>query len=164
MTRSTNSSRDLDRATDAAVGASRALVAVAARSIAELEDVTLPQFRALVILASRGPRSSGELASMLGVHPSTLTRLVDRLAAKDLVTRSTPSDRREVVVAIAARGVEALRTVTEARRREVRDVMKRVPPDRRAAVAEAFAQFADAAGEVPENEWAVVLSPPEPPT
>ena len=163
MTRSNNSSRDLDRATDAAVEASRALVAVAARSIAELEDVTLPQFRALVLLASRGPHLSGELASMLGVHPSTLTRLVDRLAGKDLVTRSTASDRREVVVAIATRGVEAVRAVTEARRQELREVMKRIPPDRRTAVVEAFRDFADAAGEVPENEWAVVLSPPEPP-
>jgi hypothetical protein len=41
--------------------------------------------------------------------------------------------------------------------------MKRITPDRRPAVVEAFQEFTRAAGEVPESEWAVVLSPPEPP-
>ena len=41
---------------DAFVAASRALVAVAARSLADLsDDITLPQYRALVVLRTRGP-------------------------------------------------------------------------------------------------------------
>jgi len=42
---------------DTVLAASRALVAVAARSLAAAGDeVTLPQYRALVVLAARGPR------------------------------------------------------------------------------------------------------------
>jgi DNA-binding MarR family transcriptional regulator len=152
-------SRDLDRATDAALGASRALVAISARSVAALDDVTLPQYRALVVLASVGPSSSGDLAAQLSVHPSTVTRLVDRLVAKRLVARSTPADRREVTVTIAPAGVAALEAVSAVRRAELRRVMRAIPPDQRAEVVAAFEAFRDAAGELPEDEWSTVLSP-----
>ena len=69
----------LPTVTDAVLRASRALVGVAARSLAEVEDdVTLPQFRALVVLAA-GERQLGELAEALDVHPSSATRLCTRL-------------------------------------------------------------------------------------
>jgi DNA-binding MarR family transcriptional regulator len=90
----------MDAALEAALTTSRALVGIAARSMSHLDDVTLSQYRALVVLAAHGPLRSGDLADHLGVHPSTLTRLVDRLAAKRLVSRSHPSSRREVVVAL----------------------------------------------------------------
>ena len=46
--------------------ASRVLVAIAARSLAEAgEDVTLTQYRSLVVLASRGPQRVAELAEVL---------------------------------------------------------------------------------------------------
>ncbi len=45
-----------DELVDAVLGASRALVAVAARSLVNVaEDVTLAQYRVLVELAARGP-------------------------------------------------------------------------------------------------------------
>src|SRR5947209_15436601 len=65
---------------DAVLGASRALVAVAARSLGDLaEDVTLAQYRVLVELAARGPQRVAELAGVLGVERSTATRMCDRL-------------------------------------------------------------------------------------
>ena len=59
-------------------------MAIAARSLAEAGDVTLPQFRVLVILASRGPRRVRDLADDLGVNPSGASRLCDRLSGKGL--------------------------------------------------------------------------------
>ena len=82
---------DVDAVTDAVLTASRALVGVAARSLAVVDaEVTLPQYRALVVLAARGPRLVGELADELSIHPSTETRLrrreiatiVERVPAK----------------------------------------------------------------------------------
>ncbi len=72
------------------------LVSVAARSLAGVTDkVTLPQYRALVVLAAVGPRTRA-LAEVLGVHSSTLTRLCDRLVNKDLITRGeSPTNRRK---------------------------------------------------------------------
>src|SRR5579875_2119893 len=87
-------------ATDELLTASRALVAVAARSLALVEDqVTLPQYRALVILASREELRPVDLAGVLGVSPSTATRMCDRLVRKGLVDRlHRDTDRREVGV------------------------------------------------------------------
>src|ERR1700753_1331614 len=73
---------------DAVLTASRTLVAVAARSLgAAAEDTTLAQYRALVVLASRGPQRMGDLAEALGVTPSTAGRMCDRLVRKELIRR-----------------------------------------------------------------------------
>jgi len=69
-----------DDLVDTVLAASRALVAVAARSLAAAGDeVTLPQYRALVVLAASGPQGTADLAAALAVNPSTATRMCDRL-------------------------------------------------------------------------------------
>ena len=51
--------RDVTEIVDAVLRASRVLVAVAARSLVGVDrEVTVPQFRALVVLASRGALTS----------------------------------------------------------------------------------------------------------
>jgi DNA-binding MarR family transcriptional regulator len=149
--------KNLDDITDAVLVASRALVGVAARSLAAVEhEVTLPQFRALVVLASRGPVNSGALADELAVHPSTGTRLCDRLVAKGLVTRDHhPDNRREVVVTITPKGRTIVDDVTVARRREIATIVRRVPSELRPAMVDALQAFAEAAGEVPEQSWSL---------
>src|SRR5579862_8947891 len=58
--------------TDALLTASRVLVAVAARSLAEHEaEVSLQQYRALVVLGSRGAQRPVDLPQALSVDPST---------------------------------------------------------------------------------------------
>ncbi len=95
--------------TDAVLLASRALVGVAARSLAEVEDeVTLPQFRALVVLASH-ERNLGELAEALDVHPSSATRLCTRLEAKGLITRRPATQSRRELLVSLTRGPDARR-------------------------------------------------------
>ena len=76
---------DLDAATRALLVASRALVGVAARSLAGVDDVTLPQYRALVVLTRPVSITIGDLATTLDIHRSTATRLCDRLERKGLV-------------------------------------------------------------------------------
>src|SRR5262245_29898507 len=114
--------------TDAALVASRALVGVAARSLAGTEDpVTLVQYRALVLLASRGELNVGALAEALDVHQSTATRLCDRLVARGLVERGpSVQSRREVVVSLSRSGHALLRTVTTKRRAEIDRILARM--------------------------------------
>src|SRR3954468_12234408 len=120
-----STSRDADPAL-CVLTASRALVGVAARSLVAVEDdVTLTQYRALVLLGSRGELNVGALARALAIHPSTTSRLCDRIEAKGLVTR-TPSteNRREITVAITKSGSRLLQTVTMRRRREIRAILE----------------------------------------
>ena len=71
-----------DELIDAFAIASRALVAIAARSLAGLSgvEITLPQYRALIILSTQGPQPLMDLAGRLNVNASTASRMVDRLA------------------------------------------------------------------------------------
>src|SRR3954447_21783620 len=134
---------------DEVVLASRALLAIVARTTAPaLEEVSLPQFRVLVVLVGAGPHRVGALAERLDVLPSTFSRALDRLEQGGWVARvpSTES-RREVLVEPTERARALVGAVTEGRRREIATVLDRLPDDRRSAVAGAFREFADAADE-----------------
>ena len=66
----------------AVLAATRVLVAVSAQSIQSVEDVvTLTQLRALVTIASHDSLNLAGLANALDVHPSSATRVCDRLVA-----------------------------------------------------------------------------------
>ncbi len=148
---------DLDRVVDTVLRASRALVAVAARSIAEVDEtVTLPQFRTLVALAARGPQNVGALAAELRVHSSTMTRMCDRLARRELIERQPSTEsRREVMVSLAPAGHDLLQAVTAARRQAIAQIVRGVPPEVRGAMVDALQAFSDAAGELPDHAWAI---------
>ncbi|HEY6471939.1 MAG TPA: MarR family transcriptional regulator [Acidimicrobiales bacterium] len=140
---------------DAVLTASRVLVAVAARSLAAHEgEISLQQYRALVVLASRGPQRPVDLAQALGVDPSTATRLCDRLVRKRLISRSRAgADRREVRLDLAVAGRRLVDRVTASRRAEIERILAGVPAGKRRGIVEAFAAFGDAAGEIPDAEW-----------
>jgi DNA-binding MarR family transcriptional regulator len=142
---------------DAFVAASRALVAVAARSLADLaEDVTLAQYRALVVLHTRGPQRPGDLAEILGVGPPTASRMVERLVRRGLVRRVRSSqDRRAVRVHLTGSGQAIVEQVTSQRRREIERILEQMPVRGRGTVTRALRGFAAAAGEAPEPSWAL---------
>ncbi|MCB0897139.1 MAG: MarR family transcriptional regulator [Nocardioides sp.] len=129
--------------------ASRVLVGVAARSLTEVEGhVTVTQFRTLVVLAAHGPMKQGALAEHLGVNASTAQRMVDRLGAAGLVDRRpNPRSRREVLLSLSVDGRAVVDRVTERRRRELQTIVRRMPPERRAAVVDALQAFTEAARE-----------------
>src|ERR1700691_5608180 len=95
-----------EAAVEAVLTASRALVALATMSLgAAAEDTTIAQYRALVVLASRGPQRMARLAAALAVTPSTAGRMCDRLVRKGLVRRHRDrSDRRAVQVSVTVAG------------------------------------------------------------
>lgn len=148
--------------TDAVLLASRALVGIAARSLAGVEDeVTLPQFRVLVVIASRGDQHPGDLAVALDVHPSSATRLCDRLEARGLINRGhAPGNRREVLIGLTPKGRSLVDRVTQARRREISRIVGRIPRRDQVALVKALGAFTLAAGEVPEPSWSLGWASP----
>jgi DNA-binding MarR family transcriptional regulator len=140
---------------DAVLTASRAFVALATRSLGEsADDATIAQYRALVVLASRGPQRMGELAAALDVTPSTIGRMCDRLARKGHIRRHRArDDRRAVRVSITPAGREVVDAATARRRALIAAVLARLPSGQQDAVAAALRAFAEAAGEIPDSEW-----------
>ena len=127
---------------------------MAARSLAEEVTVSLPQYRALVVLASRGPQRPVDLAQALSVDPSTATRMCDRLEGKELITRRRDDgDRRTVVLDLSVKGRRLVDRVTHRRRQEIGQILTAVDPKERANLVRAFTAFGTAAGEIPEADW-----------
>jgi DNA-binding MarR family transcriptional regulator len=144
-----------DDVVDAVLRASRVLLAVAVRSLSAVdEEVTLPQYRALVVLASRGPQRPSELADALAVHPSTITRLCDRLVTKRLVHRGeSPANRREVTIRLTPKGRRLVDAVTARRRAEIAEIAANIPARERAATVHALHALGDAAAEPADVAW-----------
>jgi len=144
--------------TDAVLAATRVLVGVAAHSIAEVEEsVGVNQFRALVIIASRGPMHSAALAEAMGVHPSNTTRTCDRLAAAKLLDRrDNPDDRRHLQLTLTKKGQRLVDGVMQRRRAAIEKILVRLPTPGRHRLAEVLNRFAGAGGEPPEKDlWSV---------
>ncbi|GAA0913597.1 hypothetical protein GCM10009557_87270 [Virgisporangium ochraceum] len=152
MARAVEASAD---AVEALLAASRALVGIAARSVADVDpDVTLPQYRALVVLASRGPQKVADIAAELGVAPSTGTRMCDRLIRKDLIRRHrVETDRRVVRLVLTTDGRRLVDRVMRRRRAALSAVVAATAEVWHPAVAPALRAFAEAAGDVPEQDW-----------
>lgn len=144
-----------DSIVDAVLSASRVLVAVAARSLGDVaEEVTLTQYRTLVMLASRGPQGLAALAEAIDVTPSTATRMCDRLVRKGLVQRRHErGDRRLIRLSLSRKGQMLVDAVTDRRRAEITDLLKAIPRDQQTALVDSLQRLAAAAGEVPEQDW-----------
>jgi DNA-binding MarR family transcriptional regulator len=134
------------------------LVSLTARSLAQLDaNVTLQQYRALVILAGSGPLRIVDLATDLNVQPSTATRMCDRLEGKGFITREARAgDRRVVWVVLADAGRELVGTMMQRRRAYLADLVAEVEVRDPAVVpmlVDALQALATAAGELTEPEW-----------
>lgn len=142
-------------AVDAVLFASRALVAVATKSLgAAAEETTIAQYRSLVVLASRGPQRLVDLAGALGVAPSTTGRMCDRLTRKGLLRRQRArADRRVVLVSITAAGRAVVDQATAPGRELITEILAALPAPQQQDVAVALRAFAEAAGEVPDSDW-----------
>jgi DNA-binding MarR family transcriptional regulator len=146
---------ELDRVTDSALVALRAFVAVAVRALdAAGVGLTVPQYRALAVLSVNGAQTAGRLAGLLGVDPSTVTRMCDRLVRQRLIRRrADPSDRRSVMVELTATGEQVIEAVTHHRRTELAKILRAIPAARRNLLVEVLEEFATAAGETPGEAW-----------
>ncbi|GAY13347.1 MarR family winged helix-turn-helix transcriptional regulator [Mycobacterium sp. shizuoka-1] len=138
-----------DAIIDALLTASRLLVAISARSIAQVDEtITIPQFRTLVILSARGAVNVATLAGLLDVQPSTTGRMVERLVTAGLINRRPhPDSRRELVVELTTRGQQIVREVTEHRRDEIARVVAKMPNRERHGLVRTLTAFTVAGGE-----------------
>jgi len=146
-----------DLIVDAVLSASRVLVAVAARSLGDVaEEVTLTQYRTLVVLASRGPQSLADLAEAVDVTPPTATRMCDRLIKKGLIRRRHDrGDRRLIRLNLTRQGHELVDAVTERRRTEIAELLVAIPSEQQTGLVDSLQRLTSAAGEVPEQDWSM---------
>jgi len=140
--------------------ATRVLAGVALRSLEALDHaVSLPQFRLLAVLADLGPVPSGQTARTLGLDPSTVTRLADRMVVAGHVARGTePQHRGVVTLELTASGRDLVAAADAWRRRELARILARLAPAEREAVTTALGLLVGAAGD----DYGITASRPVP--
>ncbi|MBU9764022.1 MarR family transcriptional regulator [Mycobacterium sp. TNTM28] len=144
---------------DAVMRASRALVGIAAASVAEVDDlVTLPQLRVLMMITTRGPLNLGAVAAGLDTGAPNASRICDRLLKAGFLHRQNdPNDRRSVTLTLTAEGRSIVNRVNRHRRTAVRKVLRGLSVDDRDRVTSALDAFAEAAGEPFEPDTLTVV-------
>ncbi|MFF5226050.1 MarR family winged helix-turn-helix transcriptional regulator [Dactylosporangium sp. NPDC000521] len=156
MARTVESPTEPDGAfVDVLVSVSRAMVALAARNLSQLDaEVTVPQYRTLVFLASSGPQRSVDVARELDVAPSTVTRMCDRLVRRGLVQRfHREDDLRPIWLCLTEAGKDLVGTIMVARRRALEELVGSAGVTVSKRTVAAMRAVAAAAGEVPDAQW-----------
>jgi DNA-binding MarR family transcriptional regulator len=138
----------------------RALVGLTLQSLQVLgTEVSLPQFRLLLVLSGLGRVPSSRLAAGLGMTASSVTRLADRLEAAGLVARGTdPRNRSIVTLAVTPDGLDLVARVVERRHELLAAVLGRMDPAERTAAAQLARRFA----RLSENAVALGVTGPLP--
>jgi DNA-binding MarR family transcriptional regulator len=133
---------------------------MSARTLAPIEEqLTASQWRALVVVAGRQGTALHEVATALGVHPSTATRTCDRLVAASLISRNDdPDDRRYLALTVTDEGRQLVESVYAARRQAIAQTLERMPVASRRRLAATLQDFAAAAGEPDlSSQWDLTL-------
>lgn len=127
----------------------RALVGITLHSLEVLgHEVSLPQFRLLLIASGLGPVPSSKLAAQAMMPASSVTRLADKLAAAGLLERGTdPRSRSIVTLRVTDAGLDLVSRVVARRHELLGAVLDRMEPGDREAAARIARQFAGAAGD-----------------
>lgn len=78
---------------------------VRSKRMSQTIGVTGPQRLVIRLVGQKPGQTASDIASMLGKHPSTLTGVLARLQARDLITREVdPEDRRRARFKLTAGG------------------------------------------------------------
>ncbi len=104
------------------------------QSTGDLSPTTLS---ALFTIRRHGPLTLGELATQEQVAPPTITRMVTRLEALGLVTRTTDRDDRRICrVEITRQGAKELERVRRRRTAWLTTRLRQLAPDELARLAD----------------------------
>ena len=94
--------------------ATHATLQVLAAELVDL-DLTASEINALANLADGRGRTVSELGAAVGIRPTTLTSVLDRLERRGHISRgSRPGDRRVVLIELTASGQAAADVIRQA--------------------------------------------------
>lgn len=98
-------------------------------------DLTMPQFKVLLLLWHAGRARVGVLAERLGVHISNISGIVDRLVESGFVYREEDAgDRRLVVSRLTPKGEAMLAHLYDSRAARVAERLERLSPEELSAL------------------------------
>jgi DNA-binding MarR family transcriptional regulator len=110
--------------------------------------LTLSQLKILMLLSVRDGTSGRELAALMGVGLATLSGMIDRLVAHDLVARREDTrDRRVRRITLTPAGADLIGTIITAGAEKQRRLLDRLDTPQLRVVEEAMSLLVRAASE-----------------
>jgi len=117
-------------------------------------NLTIPQLKSLFLIARRGSMNTKSLAEGLGVTPSNVTGIVDRLVKQGLVSRQEdPEDRRMLRIQVTDQGEAILTSLREETVSTMSDVLAHMSVEELSSLARGLSSLVKAA-EAHEREIA----------
>jgi MarR family transcriptional regulator for hemolysin len=102
-------------------------------------DLSVPQFRTLAVIDRNANASLSDVTEHIGLTLPSMSKLVDGLVARKLVTRQTdPTDRRRMTLALTRSGQTALEASRSATRACLAESLAALTDAERATVVKAM--------------------------
>jgi DNA-binding MarR family transcriptional regulator len=109
-------------------------------------DITIAQLKTLFFVASEGSTNTKRLAEELGVTPSNVTGIVDRLVRHGLLSRQeNPEDRRMLELQVTDKGEAILNGLRERTVSSMSKVLARMSPEDLSFLARGLSSLVKAA-------------------
>ena len=109
-------------------------------------NLTIPQLKSLFFIANQGSTNFTKLASALGVTPSNVTGIVDRLVEQGLVSRQeNPEDRRMLMLRVTDKGEAIIADLRERRASHISEILAHLSSEELNIVVKGFNLLAKAA-------------------
>ena len=127
-------------------GILREIVRLLERKLGVLDDiessccgVTFTQCHAIVEIGRAQSISLNELADLLGLDKSTMSRTINNLVQDDLVSREIDAkDRRYITIQLTSKGMESFHEIEEKMRVYFEQIYQAIPEAKRAQVVESL--------------------------
>jgi MarR family transcriptional regulator for hemolysin len=102
-------------------------------------DLSVPQFRTLAFIDRQADASLSDVAEHIGLTLPSMSKIVEGLVTRKLVTRQThATDRRRMMLALTTRGQTALQTSREATRACLAEDLAALSGRQRETIAQAM--------------------------
>lgn len=124
----------------------RELIRILVRDLGILEKsdsnchgITISQCHAIVEIGRSNEVSLNELAKILNLDKSTMSRTINKLVDDDLAVReSHPEDRRYIVIKLTDKGTSVFKTIEESMNNYYKKIFVSIPQDKREQVLDSL--------------------------
>nr|WP_320147720.1 MarR family transcriptional regulator [uncultured Anaeromusa sp.] len=111
--------------------------------------ITMPQCHVLVEIGRHKTLSVNDLAQLLNLDKSSVSKTVDKLVTSGLLQRdSSPDDRRYVVLTLSQEGQHAYEDIEARMETHFTKILQAIPPEKHAQVIESLDLFTNALKKV----------------
>ena len=116
-------------------------------------DLSVPQFRALAFLGRNPGASLSDVAAHVGLTLPSISKMIDRLVAQNLVERrSAADDRRRIALQLTTLGTSTLQKSRGATQAHLAERLAALSPDERTAIVQAMHSLSKVFGSTAEND------------